>query len=122
MATEAKPDNLFERALALWPRAQVVFEGPSWEGKPEAAALTEAIAEHGSELEAQLIANVNHPNHLIAAYCLVTLERIKSNALRSLPAALLERTEKVTWRLGSFSQMTELGAYARHKRKVALTR
>ncbi len=121
MASAAPIDDgkLFERAVDVWARAKVVFEGPSWENEPEASLLSEMMAARRDTYEAKVIGGVAHENHLVAAYCCLTLERMKSAALRTLPPAVLQRTDKLTWRLGSFSQNTDLGAYAAHKQKVA---
>lgn len=111
--------TLFERAVEVWSKAKVVFEGPSWESEPPPAYVSELLASRRDLYEPQVIAGLSHANHLVAAYCCLTLERMKSVALRTIPDALLARTEKLTWRLGSFSQNTDLGAYAAHKKKVA---
>lgn len=124
MATAAPIDdgNLYERAVEVWAKAKVVFEGPSWENEPEPALLSEMLAARRDTYEAKVIQGVSHANHLVAAYCCLTLERMKSVALRKVPAEVLKRTDKLTWRLGSFSQATDLGAYAAHKQKVAIGR
>jgi hypothetical protein len=114
-------NELIDRAIRAWRTSQVVFESASWQGKPEARAIAEEIAEKHPELEPQLIGLSADSNQLVAAYALLALDLMNSRWLHSLPTELLSRTSKITLSAGSFRSSATLSEFARqlHKRSVA---
>ena len=104
-------------ALRLWRRSQIVYESPAWQGEPEPRGAAEAIAAAHPELHDSLVALLDDPNQLVAAYALITLELMRSSILGRLSESLLQRRDKVTCVMGSFSQPMDLGGFARRIRK-----
>jgi hypothetical protein len=104
-------------ALRLWQRSQIVYESPAWLGEPEPRKAAEDIAAAHPELHDSLVSLLDDPNQLVAAYALITLELMRSSILGQLPASLLQRRDKVTCVMGSFSQPIDLGGFARRIRK-----
>ena len=82
--------ELLERAVAIWRKAQILFEGLSWQGEPKAAAIVEQIAETHPEYEGDLASLLVDPSQLVAAYALQTLERMRSPLLENIPAEVLQ--------------------------------
>jgi len=103
-------ESEFQSALRVWERAQVIQNGPA--RLTEAAAFVESIAARPAEFEPLVIEALASPNQLIVAYCLVTLDRMRSGALQHLPAELLERRQQIILQSGSFSTSMELGGLA----------
>lgn len=109
--------EIVDRAIEVWKKAQVVYQSPSWEGRPEARVFVERIATEFRECERKLAELLEHENQLVAAYALLTLQLMGSRTLRTLPAQLLERRSKITLRTGSFSTSMDLGGLARQVQK-----
>ena len=80
--------DLLQRAIALWRKAQVLYQGHSWQGQPEALAIVEQIAAGHPECEPMLADLLLDGNQLVVAYVLLTLEFMQSPVLLNLPAAL----------------------------------
>ena len=106
----------FERALQVWERAQVIYDGPS-RGASEAWSILESIGERPDDFHDLLVASLAHPSQLVVGYCLVALDRMQSVALKALPAELLARRDKITILMGSFSQSMDIGGLARQLTK-----
>jgi hypothetical protein len=109
--------DIVDRAVEVWKKAQVLYQSPSWEGRPEARAFAERIATDFQEGEHKLVKLLEHENQLVVAYALLTLQLMGSRGLRALPAELLERRSKITLRTGSFSTSMDLGGLARQFQK-----
>jgi hypothetical protein len=127
MATTAKPTTddtkaYLDTAFALWRKAQVVHQAPSWDGKPEARALAEEIAASHPECEAHLAAALTNESALVVAYALLSLELMNSRLLQSLPEALLQRRSNITLVTGSFKNGMDLGGLARQLQNRAIER
>jgi hypothetical protein len=114
--------ELLERAVAIWRKAQVLFENCSWEGEPKAVAIAEQIAESHPEYEADLAALLLDPSQLVAAYALRTLERMRSPLLENIPSEVLQRRSRVTSSSGSIQDTKELGWLARRAQRRARER
>src|SRR5262245_49901614 len=82
---------LVQRAIPLWRKAQVLYQGLSWRGQPEALAIAEQIGAGHPECEPMLSALLLESNQLIVAYALLALELMQSSVLLNLPAELLQR-------------------------------
>ena len=118
----SQPPELLERAVAIWRKAQILFEGLSWQGEPKAAAIVEQIAETHPEYESDLASLLVDPSQLVAAYALQTLERMRSPLLENIPAEVLQRRSRVTRTMGSIMDKTDLGALARQAQRRARER
>jgi hypothetical protein len=114
--------ELLERAVAIWRKAQLLFEGLSWQGEPKALAIAEQIAESHPDYEADLAALLFDPSQLVAAYALRTLERMRSPLLESIPSEVLQRRSRVTVNTGSIQMSTDLGCLAREAQRRARAR
>jgi len=114
--------HLLDRAVALWRKAQVLYETSSWEGQPEARAIAEEIADSHPECELLLATLLLDSNQLVAAYALLTLELMRSSILQDLPSAVLERRSIVTLAYSGIKTSMELGALARQGQKRARKR
>jgi hypothetical protein len=108
-----------DRAQVVWKQAQVFFQMPSFEGKPEARVTAERIAIEHPEYENDLLALLHHENQLVVAYTLLTLQLMGSTALKHLPEDLLQRRNKLTVSTESFKQTMDLGGFARQVMKMA---
>jgi hypothetical protein len=113
--------EIVDRAVEAWKKAQVVYQSPSWEGRPEARAFVERIATEFRQCEHKLTGLLEHENQLVVAYALLTLQLMGSRRLRTLPAQLLERRSKITLRTGSFSTSMDLGGLVRQLQKSQST-
>jgi hypothetical protein len=111
-----------EKVFAIWRKAQVVHQAPSWDGKPEARALAEEIAATHPEHEAALAAALADESALVVAYALISLELMNSRCLQKLPDALLQRRSNITLIAGSFKSSMDLGGLARQIQKHATER
>ena len=124
MGTSVENENAgsdaIDRAVAVWKKAQVVYQSPSWEGKPEPRALAERIASKHRDCEDKLLPLLADDNQLVVAYALLTLQLMGSQSLGSLPAAVLKRQSKITLKTGSFSISTDVGGFARQLQKGAV--
>ena len=109
--------EVVDRAVEVWKKAQVVYQSPSWEGRPEARAFAERIAAEFRQCEHKLVKLLSHENQLVVAYALLTLQLMGSESLRTLPAELLQRRSKITLRTGSFSTSMDVGGLARQLQK-----
>lgn len=112
----ASDEDLLTKAVEEWERAQILFAGPAWNGQPEARHFTELLRDR-LDLESELVELLNHKSQLVAAYSLIALDLMDSQALENLPGSLLGRHEKITTHMGSFSDKMELGAFARQIQK-----
>jgi hypothetical protein len=111
-------EALLADAARIWAKAQVVHEGPSWQGQPPARALVEQIAAR-PDCHDGLLALLGSPSQLVVAHALQALELLGSKALAALPDELCGRREQVTFQCGSFRTGMDLGGYARQIRKRA---
>jgi hypothetical protein len=93
-------EALLEDAVAIWSKAQIVHQSPSWEHRPEARFLAEEIARQ-PEYESGLVNLLANPNQFVVAYSLITLELMGSRRLRELPVELLSNRSNITLCLGS---------------------
>ena len=114
-------EQLLNRAIAVWRKAQVVHESPAWEGQPEARAIVEALAQH-PEVEHAVYELLADPSQLVVAYSLLTLELMGSGKLADLPEHLLANRSNITLVLGSFKSGMDLGGLARQLQKRAKAR
>src|SRR5690242_8194117 len=97
----ADAEALLGEASLVWSEAQVVFDGPSWEGNPPARALVERVAAV-PECHDGLLALLASPRQLVVAHALQALELMGSPALAELPDELCGRRQQVTVQCGSF--------------------
>jgi hypothetical protein len=111
--------DLFQRAIASWRKAQVLYQGRSWRGQPEALAIAEQIAACHPECEPMLSDLLLDGSQLVVAYALLTLEFMQSSVLLKLPAELLQRHSHVTLSFSGIMTSTDLGALARQVQKRA---
>jgi hypothetical protein len=114
--------ELLEKAVAIWRKAQILYEFASWEGEPRARAIAEQIAESHPEYEADLAALLLDPSQLVAAYALWTLERMRSPLLENISPEVLQRRSRVSLSSGSIQTDTNLGALARQAQRRARQR
>jgi hypothetical protein len=114
--TPVPQNDPLEDAVAAWTKAQILFDSPSWNGKPAGRNFAEMLSER-RDLEPQLCNLLNHEDQLVVAYAILTLELMGSRVVGDLPKELLVRNEKVTVIMGSFGDKMELGAFARHRQK-----
>ena len=110
--------ELFDAAVQIWKKAQVVRERPGW---PPAEMIKEVAADIGKYRE-RLLKCLCDDNQLVVAHALLVLKRANDPMLTELPKELLNRHGKITLRIGSFSETMELGAFARMLKKEAATR
>ena len=120
--TASQGCELVDRTIAVWRKAQVLHEGPSWNGVPEARAIAEQIAAAHPECEPALASLLLDSCQLVAAYALLTLELMRSPLLKNLPSEVLQRRSNVTSVTGSFKTTMDLGGFARQVQKRALGR
>jgi hypothetical protein len=111
MPATATIESEFQDALRVWERAQVIQSGPAH--LTEAAAFVDGLAARRSEFEPLVIEVLSSSNPIIAGYCLITLDRMKSERLQHLPAELFERRELITLQSGTYSTTMDLGSLAR---------
>jgi hypothetical protein len=109
--------RLFERALVLWSKPQMIRESRSWKGQPEARALCEILAERISESEPLLYSGLSHSNQHMVAYCLLSLDLGSSPRLCDLPEGLDSDKRHVSMIFGSFINQMQIGDLARKLRK-----
>jgi hypothetical protein len=114
--------EILARAIALWRKAQVLYQAPSWNGQPEPRAIAEQIANSHPECEPALGRLILDSNQLVAAYALLTLELMKSPILQNLPSEVFQRRSSVTVVCGSIKTAMDLGAWARQVQKRAIGR
>jgi hypothetical protein len=114
--------DLVDRAVALWRKAQVLYEASSWEGRPEARATAEQIAASHPECEPLLASLLFDNSQLVAAYALLTLERMRSSVLQDLPSAVLESRSNVALVYSGIKTSMELGILARQVQERARKR
>lgn len=107
-----------DRAVRVWRKAQIVHQTPSWDGRPEARAIAEEIAQH-PEYEPLLLDLLADPSQLVAAYSLMALELMGSARLKELPAGLLANRSNITVAVGSVRIGMDLGGLARQVQKRA---
>jgi hypothetical protein len=112
-------ETLLAKAVPVWRKAQIVHQAPSWEGRPEARATAEELADH-PEYEPFLFGLLADPSQLVVAYSLMTLELMGSIRLKELPPDLLTNRSKITLMVGSFRIGKELGGLAREVQKRAM--
>jgi hypothetical protein len=112
-------ETLLAKAVPVWRKAQIVHQAPSWEGRPEARAIAEELADH-PEYEPFLFGLLADPSQLVVAYSLMTLELMGSIRLKELPPDLLTNRSKITLMVGSFRIGKELGGLAREVQKRAM--
>lgn len=110
---------VLERATDLWSKAQVVYDGPTRLGFPEPLLISLQIAERHPECQDALAKLFFSESQLVAAYALLTLERMGNDLLMNLPAELLECRKKVTLHTGRFSNSMDLKGLARQVQKRA---
>jgi hypothetical protein len=60
----SQESELLQRAITLWRKAQVLYQGCSWEGRPEALAVAKQIAAGNPECEPLLSALLLDRNQL----------------------------------------------------------
>ena len=111
-----------KRAKDLWRKAQVVYEGPTRLGFPEPLQISLEIAERHACCHDALVDLLSSDSQLVAAYALLTLERMGSDVLVSLPAELLDSRKQITLHMGSFKNSMDLGGLARQVQKRARQR
>jgi hypothetical protein len=104
---------LLDRAVAIWRKAQILYETGSWRGKPEAVAIAEELAASHPECESALASLLLDASQLVAAYALLTLELMDSPILQNIPPEVLQRRSRVTLTTGSINVTTDLGSLAR---------
>ena len=119
---EGPGSPLLTRAIAIWRKAQVLFETGSWEGEPAAVAIAEELAAAHPECEPALVSLLLDASQLVAAYALMTLELMESPALRNLSPEVLQRGSRVTRTTGSIKDTQELGWLARRAQRRARER
>jgi hypothetical protein len=125
METPAKPVEsnqqtiILERALSVWRKAQVLHEGPSWKGHPEARAIAEEIAAAHPECEESLASLLADKCQFVAGYALLTLELMRSRIIEDLPDEILQRRSNVSVVYEGIRSATDLGGLARQIRKRA---
>jgi len=110
--------ELFDAAVQIWKKAQVVREFSGKIRAPSAEMIKEVAAEIGKYRERH-VRCLNHDDQLLVAYALLVFKRAHDPILGELPKELLNRHNKITVRTGSFSQTMELGAFARMLKKRA---
>src|SRR5262245_28082247 len=120
MSTEISA--LLQRAVGLWRKAQVVYEGPTRLGWPEPLQAVQDIAANHPECHDELVKLLDADSQLVVAYALLTLQQMGSRFLESLPQSLLERRDNVTFSTGSFRTSMDLGGLARQVQKQARQR
>jgi hypothetical protein len=111
-------DALLQRAASIWAKAQLLYEGPTRLGMPEALQLVEEIA-NVPDCHAGLVELLSSPQQLVVGYALMTLDRMGSPVLAELPDDLCGRRENISIQCGSFRTGMDLGGYARQVRKRA---
>jgi hypothetical protein len=111
--------DLLQRAIASWRKAQVLYQGHSWQGQPEALAIAEQIAACHPECEPMLADLLLDGSQLVVAYALLTLEFMRSPVLLNRPAELLQRRSQVTMAFSGVMTSTDLGALTRQVQKRA---
>lgn len=114
-------EALVADAARVWARAQVVFDGPSWDGHPPARALVEQI-DAVQACHDGLLALLSFPSQLVVAHALQSLELTGSPPLAELSDELCGRHGQVTFQCGSFRNSMDLGGYARQVRRRARQR
>lgn len=107
------------RATDLWSKAQVVYEGPGKVGFPGPLQISMEIAEKHLDCEDALVELLGSESQLVAAYALLTLERMNSDVVAELPTELLECRKQITLHMGSFRNSMDLGGLARQVQKRA---
>jgi hypothetical protein len=113
---------ILERAVALWRKAQVVYEGPTQVGFLEPLAAVFEIAKGHPNCHDELVGLLSSDSQLVVAYALLTLQMMGSPVLANLPENLLKRREQVTLDIGSFRNSMDLGGLARQVQKRARQR
>jgi hypothetical protein len=112
--------ELFDEAVQIWKKAQVVREVSGKIKVPSAEMIKEVAAEIGKYRE-RLVRCLHDDDQLVVAYALLVFKRAHDPILNELLRELLNRHNKITVRTGSFSQSMELGAFARMLKKGAAT-
>jgi len=121
MEQDGNDMDLFDAAVHIWKKAQVVREVSGKVEAPYAEMIKDIAAEIGKYRE-RLVRCLHDDNQLLVAYALLVFKRVHDPILKELPAELLNRHNKITVLTGSFSEVMELGAFARMLRKQAATR
>ena len=121
MEQDGNDMDLFDAAVPIWKKAQVVREISGKVKSPSVEIIKDVAAEIGKYRE-RLVRCLHDDDQLVVAYVLLVFKRAHDPILKELPAELLNRHNKITVRTGSFSQTMELGAFARMLRKQAATR
>ena len=112
--------DLFDAAVQIWKKAQVAREISGKVEWPPAEMITNVAADMGRYRE-RLLRCLFDDNQLVVAYAMLVLKRVNDPMLKELPKELLNRHDKITLRIGSFSETMELGAFARMLKKQAAT-
>lgn len=113
---------LLDCAVAIWRKAQIVYETGSWRGKPETVAVAEELAASHAECGPALASLLLDASQLVAAYALLTLELMESPLLQHIPPEVLQRRSRVTLSTGSIHVTTDLGWLAREAQRRARER
>ena len=113
--------DLFDAAVQIWKKAQVVREISGKVEWPPAEMIKNIAADMGRYRE-RLLMCLFDDNQLVVAYAMLVLKRVNDPMLKELPKELLSRHDKITLRIGSFSETMELGAFARMLKKQAATK
>ena len=121
MEEDGNDMELFDAAVQIWRKAQVVREVSGKIKAPSAEMIKEVAAEIGKYRE-RLVRCLHDDDQLVVAYALLVFKRAHDPILNELPEEILNRHNKITVRTGSFSQNMELGAFARMLKKEAATK
>jgi hypothetical protein len=111
-------DLLLLRATSVWAKAQLLYEGPTRIGMPEALELVSTVADR-PDCHDGLIGLLSSPQQLVVGYALMALARMGSPALAELSDELCSRRENIGIQCGSFRSGMDLGGLARQYRKRA---
>ena len=121
-ATRGALTDVLSDVVSHWQQAQVVYESVSWRGEPMAVAAVEQLVAEPQRFESAVASLLQHPNPLVVAYALRTLHLMHSSLLVILPGSVLRRCDPLTVQIGSFRNVTDLGRYANHQRRLARER
>lgn len=114
-------DELLDRAVRAWRKAQIVHDASPLDGLPEATALVEEVARRPG-LEPALLGLLGDPSPLVAAHGLMALELMESDGLRRLPDHLLAARSKIALQVGGIRIDADLGGLAREIQRRAAGR
>ncbi len=114
--------EFLDQAVKAWRKAQVLYDGISWQGEPRATAIAEEIAKSHPEWTDHLFSLLLDPSQLVAGYALWTLELMKSPLLENIPPEVLQSRSRVTVTTRDLKDTKELGWLARQAQRRARTR